>query len=149
MSVAILAMEERVHDSAIIPPSESFSILKEKSEKPRLYTGIDDRVIAIKAQAYKDGLTLGRQEGQDQIKSLQEEQELLFKIVTSKSEMNRKLLGDLQQVRENHEELQSGVRAIAQQLVEIVSQHKSFRDNPGQQILKLQKIIDELKKTVS
>lgn len=148
MSVAILAMEERAHNPAIIPPSESSSILKEKPEKPRLHTGIDDRVIAIKAQAYKDGLTLGRQEGKDQIKSLQEEQELLFKIVTSKSEMNRKLLSDLQQVRENHEELQSGVQAIVLQLQELVTHTKSFRKDPAAQLQLLQETIKELKKLV-
>jgi predicted RNase H-like nuclease (RuvC/YqgF family) len=136
MCVAIHGME----GSGLLEASQATS-------KPlKAYTGIEDQMINLKSQAFHDGLVSGRYEGQEQIKSLQEEQELLMKIVASKTETTKKLSYDLQQARDNFELIRTEVRTIALRLQDLAAHTKSFREKPAAQLEELQKSIEELKK---
>lgn len=136
MSIAVYGMDPA------IPSAIQGSGLK----IPKIYTGIENITEKIRADAFKEGLQVGRAQGQGQINTLLAEQELLLKLVASKTEMNQKLCGDLQQTQSCLQELQSSIAAMACQLQELIGHHSSFRQKPADQIAKLQDLIAELKK---
>lgn len=140
MSIPIGAMEEG---------KQALSTTQTKVKSPKLYTDIEAHIASIREQAYKDGLTVGRQEGQEQIQAFQKEQQELFSLVTSKTGINTKLTNDLQQARLRHEMLQADIRTMGAQFEALVMLNKSFRENPADQIAKLQDLITNLKKLVS
>lgn len=145
MSIPMLAMQTTQNPEQEAPSSSSEVNNSLRVKPPKLYTGIDDRIEAIKTAAYRDGLTLARKESEEQIKALQADQRRLLEVLTSSSVMNIHLTNDLQQSREQLQMLQSNMRAVIQQFHEIIILNKSFRERPADQVALLQKALEEFK----
>lgn len=143
MSVSMLAMEEGQQElvSTDVP---------KKDKMPKLCTTQNNEQDAekIRAKAFKEGLIVGRKEGEEKIKALQGDQKLLLEVLTSKSDMNVKLTNDILQLQQQLQMFENSLAEVTQKFHQIIVVDAEFRINPTKQVVALQTALEELKKVV-